>query len=114
MSVEILDAATEARCAPDMIAPPRVGDGRQLTPCESLVFAILMEAMRDYMIGRPAIRMDAERWFCGRSRAFGQYRWCCDILKLDPEYLWANRHRWKLAQQQSGSRTTVVVLRAAA
>ncbi len=110
MTLEVLDAATEAACAPDVIAPPRPGETRQLTPCESLVFAILAQAIRDYIYAGPAIRKDIERWFQRRDNRFGQYLWCCHILGLDAQFLWDNRDRWKMAPQPNGSSQTKVVL----
>lgn len=105
---------SDAVCLADAPVAPASGETRQPTPCERLVFGILTQAIRDYLEGRPSVRMDAERWFLTRRRHFGEYLWCCDILKLDPDYLWARRADWKLIQQQNGIRTMVVALRAAA
>lgn len=110
----ILETASDHICADEVQAPAMSGELRQLTPGERLVFGILTQAIRDYLYGGRGVRADAEEWFTSEAQHEQSFRWCCAVLNLDADFIWAHRDRWRLAQNQKGSRTTVVAMRAAA
>ena len=60
-------------------------------PERSLIAAVFGRAFRDAMgdlrsiTKRAYLIKDARRWFSCRSLEPYSFRWCCDVLELDPD-----------------------------
>lgn len=113
--------STDASCLPHSPAPAVAGDTRKHSPEEDLLFAILNNAMEDYLNGAPPaptprarLRAEAEQFFASQDEHWGSYLYCCRVLGLDPDYLWARRADWRRWQPRAGLRTQPTGRRAAA
>ncbi|MDX2165726.1 MAG: hypothetical protein SF182_01625 [Deltaproteobacteria bacterium] len=94
--------STDASCLPDAPAVAAPGDHRQLGPEEELLFAIINNAIEDYLRGaapapmyRRALREQAEMYFLSPLTHWGSYLYCCRVLGLDPQYVWDHRAHWR-------------------
>jgi hypothetical protein len=92
-----LDPQAEAVCIPDWAPMPGPRDGRTQTPEGELLFAIIMQAAQDYAELLRARRDDTgarrqleelEIWFTAADTGVPSFRGICDLLHLDPDYMW--------------------------
>ncbi len=92
---------------------PVDGDTRKHRPEEELLFAVLFCAVEDYLKGAPpapsyrgALRERAISYFTSARTDWGSFVYCCQVLKLDPDYVWEKRGDWQRWYDARGRQPT--------
>lgn len=83
-------------------APPTAGDWRQVADEQRLLQAILEQAILDYCGREGAAQADAGAWFQSAGTGLHSFRWVCQLLDLDPDYVWEHRADWKVERREGG------------
>jgi hypothetical protein len=70
---------------------------RPVTGEYALWVAVLQDAAMAYL-QHPAghrYHREAVEWFTYEGYEVTSYRWVCDMIGIDAEWFWGNRHRWR-------------------
>lgn len=99
-----LDPRADDVLLPDGIAsPPKPGDHQQISADARLLFAIIEQAICDYLGHDQYRARDAANWFTSHDDDVQTFRWVCAMLGLDADYIWRHRGAWHLDHRWHGS-----------